>query len=697
MPEFADLEIRILEQQPQGYPVEITFNNEQQFPRGYLDPSFLPWVASPSAAEDGERLFSWLLADDALKVTWAEVRGQQPQRRIRLRIDATAPELHTIPWELLRDLADGSTPQDLAAASATPFSRYLAGRWQPGSPILKRPVRVLVAIAAPNNLEQYQLASINSQEEWELLQNATAGQTDIQLEQLPQPCSLPALEEALKQGYHVLHFVGHGAFRDTDGRSVLYMADQDNQVALVYDQDLAAMLARQIADSDTLQDDKLRLVFLASCQTASRSPAEAFRGLAPQLVASGVPAVLAMQDLVAIDTARQFAATFYQQLMAHGQVDLASNEARSSVLTGKLPGAAIPVLFSRLRGNQLLGQRGRISSGRDDIFWPFLLDAVEAGQVVAFLGPRVTAGLLPDRDAVAETLAERYGYPLPDKRDLSRVAQFVGINARKDPRGTVASTYMRLLQRSLFLYLDIQPTDEQKARFKDASLSETVEALQWAEKVLDVHESEIHHQLADLQLPLYVTTNMDNFMEQALKYKGLAPRRLGLRLEATQAGTPQFVLTPEPSKDQPVILHLNGHDGDAEQLRNLVVTEDDFMQHLVRLSRDQQTYLPMNVLRMLSEHSFIFLGYQLDDWEFKAILHGLLPEIAQATSDRKRHIGVQLELDDATSLEKAAQYLGDYMGQYNIDIYWGSSHQFMNDLHNRWQANAEAGDDDWDF
>jgi hypothetical protein len=35
---YADLEIRILERQAQGYPVEITLNNEQEFPRGSLDP-----------------------------------------------------------------------------------------------------------------------------------------------------------------------------------------------------------------------------------------------------------------------------------------------------------------------------------------------------------------------------------------------------------------------------------------------------------------------------------------------------------------------------------------------------------------------------------------------------------------------------------------------------------------------------------
>jgi hypothetical protein len=691
MVDYADLEIRILEKQQEGYPVEMTLNSEQQFPRGYIDSEFLPWVSSGSAAEDGAKLFKSLLADEPLKMAWAEVRGQQPRRRIRLRIDAAAPELHAIPWELLRDPGDDGAAQDLAAMAATPFSRYMAGRWQPGSPVLKRPVRVLVAIAAPENLAKFDLEPIDPDEEWTLLQEAAAGQADIELTQLEQPCTLLGLEEELKKGYHVLHFVGHGAF--VKDHVALFMADEENQVTRASGEDVAGMLTRQMSDADLSDDDRLRLVFLASCQTATRSPADAFRGLAPQIVAAGVPAVLAMQDLVPIDTARQFSVTFYKELMGHGMVDLASNEARSAVLTAGLPGAAIPVLFSRLRSSQLLGKRGRISSAKKDMFWPFLMENIDRGHVTAFLGPRVNNGLLPPNRTVAEKLAEKYGYPLPDRENLVKVAQYIQLT---DP-DILHDDYVRLLQRSLFRYLDLTPTKEQKRQFRSATLTETVEGLDWAERVLDVHESEMHHQLADLGLPLYVTTNVDNFMVESLKKKGLSPRRMGPRWEQTEAGTPQFVLDPEPSKEQPVVFHLNGYDADPEQLRNLVLSRDDFMEHLVRLSRDRESILPMNVNRMLSEHSFLFLGYHLDDWEFRVILQGLVKSIAGATQARKLHVGVQLEVEEQYNTEKAMDYLGRYMGEFSIDIYWGTTHQFVNELHSGWLEYQDQEDDDWDF
>lgn len=115
---YADLEIRLLERQEGGYPVEMTLDREQEFPRGMLSPDILPWVPGISSTEDGERLFEWLFADDRLVAAWSEVRGQCPQRRIRLRIDAAAPELHVIPWELPRDPGDGGAAQDLAATTA---------------------------------------------------------------------------------------------------------------------------------------------------------------------------------------------------------------------------------------------------------------------------------------------------------------------------------------------------------------------------------------------------------------------------------------------------------------------------------------------------------------------------------------------------------------------------------------------------
>jgi len=199
---YVDIEIRILGREAQGYPVEMTLNYEQVFLGGHLDPKSLPlpWVATASAEADGERLFRWLLADDPLKAAWAQARGQFPQRRIRFRVDPTAPELHAIPWELLRDSGKGSVPQDLAAAVATPFSRYLAGITLPAGPVIQRPIRALAAILNPANMQsKFNLSQIDVDREWAALPEATAG-LEVEWALLTQPCTLSFLMAELRMG-----------------------------------------------------------------------------------------------------------------------------------------------------------------------------------------------------------------------------------------------------------------------------------------------------------------------------------------------------------------------------------------------------------------------------------------------------------------------------------------------------------------
>ena len=110
-------------------------------------PGFLPWQPGASPGADGERLFRWIFGSPRLKSAWDEAHGVSVQRRIRLNIDADAPELHVIPWELLREPCEGTSPSDLAATDTTPFSRYLSLPTRPSQPVEDGLLRVLVAIA----------------------------------------------------------------------------------------------------------------------------------------------------------------------------------------------------------------------------------------------------------------------------------------------------------------------------------------------------------------------------------------------------------------------------------------------------------------------------------------------------------------------------------------------------------------------
>ncbi len=339
---YLDVEIRLMRREADGYPVEVTLAGQQHFPRGYVRGDLVPWAAEGNAVADGERLFAALFADETVRNAWEQAAGQSPLRRVRLRIDTDAAELHAIPWELMR--VDGNL---LAAHAHTPFSRYLPVDAPWGAVVAVRPLRILAVIASPSDVDAYGLTPLDLARERAALGDALAHLPahTVQLDFLDPPVTLARLEMALQEGYHVLHYVGHGAYNARRRQAALYLEDEQRRTRIISDAALCDMVERQ--------GTRPYLAFLAACQSAVSATDDAFRGLGPRLVAAGVPAVVAMQGVLSLASARELATVFYRRLAEHGVVDLAMNEARSLLLTEQRADVAVPVLFMRLKNGQL--------------------------------------------------------------------------------------------------------------------------------------------------------------------------------------------------------------------------------------------------------------------------------------------------------------------------------------------------------
>jgi ActR/RegA family two-component response regulator len=358
-PLWLDCELRVLDSIDRDCRVELTLNNEQVF-HGMAGADLAAWAETGDPVVDGQALFKALLDDNELLKAWGEARGRSKPRRIRLRIDP--PALHALPWELLRDGAEA-----IAADADTPFSRYLPIGKAWGRALGDRPLRVLAVIANPSDLkDKYDLPAADVELEKKILREALGmphpptpspdsyrtnqergSEAGVRLTFLTPPITLARLEAELRNGYHVLHFIGHGGFNTKQQQAALYFEDDDGAAQRVIDADFAGML-------DRLQTPP-QLVVLAACQSATQSLSDVFTGLGPKLVQIGLPAVVAMQADITMLTARRFAATFYRQLIAHGTIDLAMNEARSTLITNGRYDVAVPVLFMRLRDGLLWG------------------------------------------------------------------------------------------------------------------------------------------------------------------------------------------------------------------------------------------------------------------------------------------------------------------------------------------------------
>jgi hypothetical protein len=108
----------------------------------------------------------------------------------------------------------------------------------------------------------------------------------------------------------------------------------------------------------------------------------------------------------------------------------------------------------------------------------------------------------------------------------------------------------------------------------------------------------------------------------------------------------------------------------------LVLTEDDYLEFLVAISRDmsrETDRIPKRVRQALADSSLILLGYDLHSWEFRTLFWGLIkcrPPIQQ------ENVSVQVAPDD-----KEKPYLDKYLSEARFRVVWEEVYQYIRELY----------------
>ncbi|MFN0166431.1 MAG: CHAT domain-containing protein [Bryobacteraceae bacterium] len=356
--------------------------------------------------------------------------GKTGAVRIRLALDGEPSRHHTLRWERMywrvgdRDWPVATSP-DLA------FTRYIVGEREdtetPEDPVF----RLLLAVANPSNLPD-KFAPVEVEPEIESIINAFMPFREDGRLQL---CVIPGvtpLSDALKQKLkefgaqviagpstiesiaaeaqrrHGLHIIAHGNFRAAKRQGFLLLEGKDGELKPAADDDLAAWV-----------HDRLQLVVLQACNSAAPAPEDGppFVGIAPKMILGGVPAVVAMQDFVAMDDARPFVREFYKTLLREGLVDVAVNTGRRVVGTStRSDNWSIPALFSRVKDGRLWRSdpwrelaRYRVSQIKDEpeVRYPLPLQLVRSSMGTKYdpaVGPN---GPILDLQQHSKQLAEK--------------------------------------------------------------------------------------------------------------------------------------------------------------------------------------------------------------------------------------------------------------------------------------------------
>jgi hypothetical protein len=291
----------------------------------------------------GETLFDALFPTRVLKLWLRSLGSLEEGTGLRIRLHVGPLELMTLPWELLYE------EEYLGLRVRFPIVRFLDLAHPAKTLSVHPPLRVLVAVSQPQDLKPFDADSELAHIQESLAELSGSIEVDVSRE-----ARRDDLLSKLREGYHVLHFVGHGAFEGDDG--YLMLEDQDGRADPVS----ALLLGQMVADSD------LRLAVLNACQTSSNGFVAALGGVAQQLVVGGIPAVVAMQQTVTDQTAGAFSREFYGALASGWPVDAAVQEGRRGIMAvlgdawAGLVDWAIPTLHMRAPDGVILGARNGI-------------------------------------------------------------------------------------------------------------------------------------------------------------------------------------------------------------------------------------------------------------------------------------------------------------------------------------------------
>ena len=289
----------------------------------------------PKAAElhaYGAVLFETLFPGEVRRL-WDAARGASA-RPLELAFTSGLDWIADKPWELAWDPARRRFLSDDAV-----LVRNVFGAIPPEAPAPRQgPLRVLVAVAQPRDA-----TPVSARLETAAVRAAFASLVKsghAVLDVLPAATPSGLHRKLATSHFDVLHFVGHGAWDEKERTGALLLVDGRGRGTWVEADRLRRLLCGR----------GLRLVVLNACETGRGGRNDFLRGVAPALLAGGIPAVVANQYKV-LDTSATAFARHLMWALAHGRaLGEAAREARVAVSVAR--GAepmdwAVPVLYAR--------------------------------------------------------------------------------------------------------------------------------------------------------------------------------------------------------------------------------------------------------------------------------------------------------------------------------------------------------------
>ncbi|MCL4869222.1 MAG: SIR2 family protein [Anaerolineae bacterium] len=327
----------------------------------------------------------------------------------------------------------------------------------------------------------------------------------------------------------------------------------------------------------------------------------------------------------------------------------------------------------------------------NNVDWRTIIRRIKANKFTPIISDRV---YFPGDNQVIPAWATEMDYPFPSESSLNiaHLAQYLGVNSRDYL--SAKENFLDFAKRYTLAKVKAERSLESNEFWEtlndelyDLTFSQLAERLAYPK-----FERELDNPLrilAELPISIYLTTSYYDFLENALRVAGKSPvTEICYWHDHLKDDTPSIFETErdyQPSESRPLVYHLNGLDAYPS---SLVISEDDYLDFLVKISDDIEA-VPPRVAQVFGDSTLLLLGYELADWNFKTLFRGLIS--TRRNSRRLFSLSIQMvpgvtAAAPPTAHEKIQDYLGRYFNKADFDVYWGTPQQFTQELWAQWQG-----------
>lgn len=331
--------------------------------------------------------------------------------------------------------------------------------------------------------------------------------------------------------------------------------------------------------------------------------------------------------------------------------------------------------------------------GLSDFHWKRLLENIHTKNCVPFIGAgayktqnKDRRALIPSTKDIVDELKEKH-YPLEELYELVRIY-------------TLDDSSHQLARLAQFLEIENPEEDEMYPKTLLSKMIKEIDSSNFPPETRLTYDV-----LADLDLPLYVTTNYDRFLEEALSKKRKKPESDFFRWSNQVMNHVKFFRVSsvfddpqyKPTEDRPLVYHIHG---DINTPQSMVLTEKDYFDFVINTNkREEERDMYPSLLRTeLGNSSLLFIGYTLEDINFRAIFQGFLTFLDSLGKNRKLSIAIQLPPQISKKGQVRMQkYLEKYTRDMfpNVHIFWGDTFEFVTELDKRWKEFKKKKDDEY--